>query len=170
MLKCWTCCAGRGSIKSGRLLYDPQLDIGVHPEAVAKVEREELERQQKTIQKREAAAKVDKVKSKQVKTARKQEKKVADKINRIYTQTINSGAVNGDGDLKAFNGLIQADHKMRFTTKNFAVTWAEYKEGTAQGTNQWLITVKDEQGKLHTLVCLTDTLYNQLLSMLPQDE
>lgn len=169
--KCQYCSAGFGS-EDSKLFYSPVTKSGdishIRSELVKhpyEEKRDAYLRQKKFEQKRQKLDQkraVDAVKSKQVREALSLEKKLTRKIAQ---QTLRSGAINGDGDIKLLEGLFQVDAKRRFTTKNFSVSWKEYEAGLQQGTNQWIVTVEDEQKKEHTMVCMTLDSYLQLFAI-----
>lgn len=155
---CHKCSAGFGASKT-RVYYSPNPNspfcYGDHPHVQ---EKKLLEKSEKLV----VASKIDRKKSRQIKSAYNSERLCADKV---IKQTVRSGARYGDGDFQSLDGLLQGDHKLRYNTKNFNVTWDEYTSGRRAGTNSWFISVTGDDDKPHTLVCLTMDAYTALLNL-----
>lgn len=119
MFKCTYCRAGKGKYNS-KLYYEPIIqDNKKHPEIVIKK---------------------NKVKSNYSKQGRLEEKKI---VQSIIKQTLNSGAINNDGDLKV--GELKLDSKKRNTTRSFTLTPDEYNKGINQNLDGWVITNQTNQ-------------------------
>ncbi len=169
--KCRVCSAGAGqdTNRYETLAYqpiEPSLDFYTHPQAIKVKERKRA----KEVEAREKKRNIDKEKSRMSRQGRAQEKTSASRLNKLVTQTVNSGATFNDGDLKALGGLIQIDSKLRHIKRSFTVTWDEYTSGLQQGTNSWLITVKDKDNKPHSLACLTEDTFAFLLTSAAQTQ
>lgn len=157
-LKCTNCGAANNSSKP--VLYKPTHSgvcegrkVSNHPTTLV---QQQLVNKNKPIK--------DQVKSKQVKQGFKQEKVLADSFNETIKQSLQSGALLGDGDLHALEGLVKVDSKLRIKKQSFSVTWTEYEKGISQDINAWAITINKNQ-KDHTCVFMTQELFCQLIGM-----
>lgn len=141
--RCNNCLAGKGSTK---LYYDPisldysELSLRNHPSYIPK---------QKKL--------IDKAKSKQIKQSYQHESVIQEKL---IKKTLRSGAVFGDGDLKALDDFLQIDVKKRFNTTSLGITEAEFNKGKNQGTNVWTVTNKNDK----TVVIMTEEVFSVLLA------
>lgn len=153
--KCKFCSAGFGSA-AGKLWFEatPHSHItDPHP----------YDRELKALKAKPADKRpIDKQKSAQVKKALRNERQIA---KRIVEQTLASGRILGDGDLKVLNGTKRVECKTRFNTRNFTLTWAEYQKGLSQGIDHWIITLYDDSGTSHSMVLMSTFSYAELLAL-----
>jgi len=147
--KCKRCLCGEGTKynQCHYLAIDPALPMHPYQVEQLKLKTEEIKAKKSTA--------TYKANSKRVKAGYKQE-------DQLLKKTLRSGAVHGDGDLKALNGIVQIDSKLRTKGASFTVTKAEYEKAIAQGTNAFVITLQEvnRQG-----VFLTYELFVKLLEL-----
>ncbi|MFB6284629.1 MAG: hypothetical protein ABEK59_12000 [Halobacteria archaeon] len=116
------------------------------------------EQKQTTQQARQAERQRKKPQAKKTKASHRKEQETK---QRLIKQTRRSGAEFGDGDYQLLEGEFQADHKWRSKTQAFSLSYKEYQQGRAQGTNTWVITnCYDER-----MVLLTEEAYAKLLEL-----
>jgi hypothetical protein len=149
------CSAGLGTA-SNKLLYQPVTGTDPHPYTP-----EKLLKPKKVI---------DRKKSVMIKKARKKETFVLQDIANIagveFKPTINSGAINGDGDGKI--GPISVDHKYRTTAKSFTVSRSEWEKGLLQKVEAWVVTIPNPQyiEEEDTAVVMTKAAFIKLLRLI----
>lgn len=135
--KCSKCRAGFGSIKSN-LFYTPISKLlPTHP-----------------------AESLSTYNNKAIRLGLKQE---ADTVHSWITQTLKSGSILGDGDIKV--GDLKLDVKTRTNTKSFTVKTDEYNTGLKKGYDGWVIVNKDKE----RLVCLTEDAFLKLSGKLLEE-
>jgi len=159
-LKCKDCGA-YSTTSSKPILYQPTMSGINEKRTVANHPATARQRKNKPVK--------DEIKSKQVKKGFKQEKILADFMNNAIKQSLQSGALLGDGDLHALESLVKIDSKLRIKKQSFSVSWQEYSEGKAQNINAWAITI-NKDNKEHTNVFMTLELFCQLLAIAQKNE
>lgn len=137
-LYCARCAAGSGP-PDGKLHYQPLQPSDPHPY------RPDARRRQV------------------VRRARREEKRAQQQLIR---QTVNSGALFGDGDYRILDGVLRGEHKHRQRSRNFHLSHAEYQKGRAQGVSCWVVTNQDGE----RVVILTEQAFSQLLAAVWQDK
>lgn len=128
---CQRCVAGWGSSGSS-LRYDP-IDTSLTPHPY----QPDWER------------------GRRVRRARREESRAK---NAIIQQTVNSGAIFGDGDYRLLHQTLRGEHKHRQNSKSFSLSYAEYQKGRSQGVSCWIIT--NSEGE--RVVILTEAAFAQL--------
>lgn len=139
MRSCRNCVAGTGS---KALYYKPNEDIGEHPMANWRAERNK--------------------RSRIVKNAQATERRIAESI---VKGTLRSGAVLGDGD-HLLLGTIRQEVKRRGTPRSsWNVTLEEYDKGIRQGIEVFAIEIeRPDTHRRETLYCCTEELFTRLLA------
>lgn len=144
--KCVECSAGEG--KTDILHYKPiQGKKENHPEFKRKKEESKSKK---------------KSQKKQSEPYRKRTRKALqkeDKVRKKIEKTLASGRLNQDGDYQILRGKIQADHKARFNSSSFSLSYEEYQKGKKQGTNCWIITNQNDE----SVAVLPLELFNELI-------
>jgi hypothetical protein len=175
-IKCGVCAAGR-SRSSTKIFFNPvegKEYLRPHPyQAILEEKIKEDKRKVVSSKKEKKSNREFKIKSKLIKTSFKKEKEVVDKFNKYVNQadtaalkqTIASGSVHGDGDIKSVYGILQMDHKYRTKVNNFTLSRGEYIEGKSQGTNSWVITAGKTREEESTVVILTEEAFSNLLAL-----
>jgi hypothetical protein len=107
------------------------------------------------------AYKLNKEHSLRIRKARKWEKKEAKQLG---APTSNSGATYNDGDAKRWMGdrEIRIELKDRGSRKSFSLGLDEYLKGRRQGIEAFGITIKDSEGRRHTVYLVEDKLFKEL--------
>lgn len=174
-IKCRICAAGNGT-KSKKVFFVPvegKESLSPHPvetqlEAEKKLEKLEKLHEAKERRRSERFKKKQKV----VKKALQMEKEVANRLNKkvrnqqnLLTQTIASGSVFGDGDIKSDVANLQLDHKYRSLSESFSLSRREYEKGINQNTNGWIITSGITPESLRTVIVLTEESFTKLLAL-----
>lgn len=160
--KCRICSAG-GASKVSNPIYYEAVSFEANQEHPFQCERQILLQEQKNKKAENSRAKRRdpqfKIKSRRIKKALGKEKSVTKKLNNIsFKQTVASGSVYGDGDIKSSTGL-QIDHKYREKRESFHLTLKEYRKGKNQGTEVWIVTIQDKEGIEHQIVMLDIDLF-----------